>query len=177
MTAILEPPTATTGSPAPAPVARPLPVPPPPAPAARAAAPPPVAPTRPAPAPPEEPRAKRVLTPAGIRLLGAALVALFVVDQLLYPATDGAPPALSATQEVVVTVMTFLMVGALAGFIAGRRWAVPTALAFCALEAVNVGLCPATGHHAIGGWWYAQAAVTAVMVALPVAALLRTRAG
>src|SRR5829696_4384143 len=140
MTAILEPPTVTTGSPPPA----------------------------------AEPRQKRVLTATGVRVLGAVLVTLFTVEQLLYPSVAGDPPPLTAGQAFVVTVMTLLMLGALAGFVAGRRWALPTALAFSVAEAVNVVLCPATGHHVIGWWWYAQAAVTGVMIALSGLALART---
>jgi|SRR5918995_16524 hypothetical protein len=172
MTAILEPPT-TTGPPVADPVTRPLP------PVLPAASAPPVLPDPPVAAPPEprEPRARRVLTAMGIRQLGAAMVALFTLEQLLYPTVPGDPPPLTAVQSVVVTVMTVLMLGALAGFVSGRRWALPTALAFSVAEAVNVGLCPVTGHHVIGWWWYAQAALVGVMVVLSGWALTRTRAG
>jgi len=170
MTAILEPPTATaTGSPAPAPAPalRPRPVLPPVI--------PPAAPTAEPAA--RGPREKRVLTPTGVRMLGAVLVGLFAVEQLLYPTVDGELPPLTAVQEVVVTVMTLLMLGTLAGFLSGRRWALPAAVAFSAAEAVNVGLCPVTGHHVLGWWWYVQVAVTVAMVVLPAVVLGRTRAG
>jgi hypothetical protein len=178
VTAILEPPTATatatglpapTGSPAPAlaPARRPRP-----------ALPPVVPPAAPVRAPEgRQPREKRVLTAAGVRLVGAVLVAVYVVGLLLEPAANGPAPVLSLAEQIVGTVMTFLLVGALAGFVRGRRWALPTALAFSALEAVNVALCPATGHHVIGWWWYAQVGLVAVMVALPALVLARTRAG
>jgi peptidoglycan/LPS O-acetylase OafA/YrhL len=169
MTAILEPPTVTTGSPAP--VVRRQPVLPP---APEAATPPPPAPP---PAPPAAPREKPVLTPTGIRLLGAAMVALFVLGVVIEPAADGPQPVLSLAEEIIATVMTLFMVGALAGFLRGRRWALGPALGFGGLLAVNVALCPTTGHHQLAGWWFGQVVIGAAMVALPAAALLRTRAG
>jgi hypothetical protein len=169
MTAILEPPTTATESPAP--VVRQQPVLPP-------AAPPPVAPA-PRPREPEarEPRVRRTLTPTGVRLIGAALVALFTVGYVVEPAPDGSEPALSLTAQVLGTVMTVLLVAALVGFLRGRRWALPTSLAFGGLMAVNVALCPTTGHHELAGWWFAQVGVVAAMIALPALALARTRAG
>jgi hypothetical protein len=176
MTAILEPPTVTaTGSPAPAPApaARPRPVLPP-------VIPPPAAPPREPEA--REPeaglaRVKRTLTPTGVRLIGAALVALFAVALLIEPAPDGPEPVLSLAENIILTVMQVLMVVGLAGFVRGRRWALLPSLGFSALMAVNVALCPATGHHQLGGWWFGQVVIGAVMVALPALALTRTRAG
>jgi hypothetical protein len=118
-----------------------------------------------------------MLTPTAVRLVGAALVALYVLGLVLEPAANGPEPVLSLAEEIVGTVMTFLLVAALAGFARGRRWALAAALAFSALEAVNVALCPATGHHVIGWWWSAQVGIVAVMVALPALVLARTRAG
>jgi hypothetical protein len=169
MTAILKPPTTATESPAP--VVRPQPVLPP-------VAPPPAA-SAPGPGEPEacEPRGLRTLTPTGVRLIGAALVALFTIGYVVEPAADGPEPVLSTTAEILGTVMTFLIVAALVGFLRGRRWALPTSLAFGGLMAVNVALCPTTGHHELAGWWFTQVGVVAAMIALPALALARTRAG
>ena len=118
-----------------------------------------------------------MLTPTGIRLLGAAMVALFVLSVVIEPAADGPQPVLSLAEEIIATVMTLLMVGALAGFLRGRRWALGPALGLGGLLAVSVALCPTTGHHQLAGWWFGQVVIGAAMVALPAAALLRTRAG
>ena len=170
MTAILEPPVVTTGVPEAAAPAAP-----------RLAAPrlePPVAPPPAPPAAPEPaPRMKRVLTPTGLRLLGAALVGLFVLGVVIEPPADGPQPVLSLAEETIATAMTLFMVAALAGFLRGRRWALWPALGFGGLLAVNVALCPTTGHHELAGWWFGQVAIGAAMVALPALALLRTRAG
>lgn len=169
MTAILEP--LTTATETPAPVVRPQPVLPP------------VSPPRAAPAPgprepgAREPRVLRTLTPTGVRVIGAALVTLFTIGYVVEPAPDGPDPVLSTTAEVLGTVMTILMVAALVGFLRGRRWALPTSLAFGGLMAVNVALCPTTGHHQLAWWWFAQVGVVAAMIALPAVALARTRAG
>jgi hypothetical protein len=169
MTAILEPPTVTaTGSPAPAPAARPRPVLPP-------VIPPPAAPPREPEA--REPRVKRTLTPTSVRLVGAALVALFVAALLIEPAPDGPEPVLSLAEQIIFTVMQVLMVVGLAGFVRGRRWALLAGLGFSSLLAVNIALCPTTGHHQLAGWWFGQVAIGAAMVALPALALARTRAG
>jgi hypothetical protein len=169
MTAILEPPTTATESPAP--VVRPQPVLPP-------VVPPPAAPV-PGPREPEasEPRVLRTLTPNGVRLIGAALVALFTLGYVVEPTPDGPDPVLSTTAEILGTVMTILIVASLVGFLRGRRWALPTSLGLGGLMAVNVALCPSTGHHELAGWWFAQVGIVAAMIALPAVALARTRAG
>jgi uncharacterized membrane protein AbrB (regulator of aidB expression) len=112
-----------------------------------------------------------------VRLIGAALVALFTIGYVVEPAANGPEPVLSTTAEILGTVMTFLIVAALVGFLRGRRWALPTSLAFGGLMAVNVALCPTTGHHELAGWWFTQVGVVAAMIALPALALARTRAG
>jgi hypothetical protein len=152
MTAIVEPPTATSESPAPA------------VPSQRVASPPPAAPP-----------AKRVLTPTGVRLLGAVLVALFAVASVVEPAPDGPEPVLTATEQFILLGMAYTVVAALAGFLLGRRWALQAALVFSGLMGVGVALCPTTGHHVVGGWWFTQVAATAAMIALPALALARTR--
>ena len=176
MTAILEPPTVTaTGAPAPAPAVRPQPV---REPVRQQVRPPGV---RPPVAPPSEearePRVQRTLTPTGVRLIGAALVALFTIAYLIEPAPDGPRPVLSLAEEIISTVMTIFMVAALAGFLRGRRWALLPALGFGGLLAVGVALCPTTGHHQLAAWWFGEVVIGAAMVALPALALARTRAG
>jgi hypothetical protein len=176
MTAILEPPTVTaTEAPAPTPAVRPQPVHEP----VREPVREPV--VHPPAAPPSgearEPRMLRTLTPTGVRLIGAAMVALFTIGYLIEPAPDGPRPVLSLAEEIVSTVMTIFMVAALAGFLRGRRWALLPGLGFAGLLAVNIALCPATGHHQLGAWWFGQVVIGAVMVALPALALARTRAG
>jgi hypothetical protein len=64
-----------------------------------------------------------------------------------------------------------------AGFAMGRRWALRVGLAFAGIGAVNIAMCPAAGHHVIGGWWYGQVAAGAAMLLLPALALVRRGRG
>jgi hypothetical protein len=165
MTAILEPPTTAPVEPTMLPVE--------PAPVRTRSAPPPVR-TRSAP-PPRAPRTRPVLTPTGIRVLGGVLVALSVFGDLLAPTPDGPRPEPSGWVALLAAGYVTVLLAALAGFALGRRWALGPALAFGALYALDVALCPVTGHHQIGAWWYGQAAVGAVLLLLPAAALVGTR--
>lgn len=163
MTAILEPPTTAPVEPTAVPAR--LTAPP--------VEPPPVR-TRSAP-PPRGRRQRPVLTATGIRILGGAVIALSVFGDLLAPTADGPQPTPSGWVELLATGYVLLMLAALAGFVLGRRWALGPALAFGALYALDVALCPVTGHHQIGAWWYGQVAVAAAVLLLPAAALVGTR--
>jgi hypothetical protein len=166
VTAILEPPTTARVEPAPVGVAFPQPAP----------APAPVLPPPVAAAPRKRERRPRpVLTGTAIRLAGAALVGLFVLVMEVEPPADGPEPVPSATAQLLATAILFVMVAAIAGLARGRRWSLWPALGIGGLLAVDVGLCPASGHHVIAGWWFVQVAATAVMVALPAAGLALTR--
>lgn len=172
MTALLEPQ-------APPQDTAPIPADPTPAPAPVLAAPE----AAPAPAPaPERPGRLRTLlaarpdlTPTGVRLIGAALLVLFWAEYAVMPAADGPDQDIPTWAAVFVNVQTFALFAAVAGFAMGRRWALRPALLFTGMEAVNIGLCPATGHHVIAGWWFAQVAIGAAMLLVPAVALLRTR--
>ena len=166
MTAILEPPTTATESPAP--VLRPQPVLPP--------VPPPAAP---GPREPEarRPRVKRTLTPTGIRLLGAVTLAMIIAADLLEPAADGPDPVRPVWLEALYTVQTAALLAGAAGFLLGRRWAVKVAVLFSGIGAFNVAMCPVSGHHVVGAWWFGEVALAAALLALPALVLARTRAG
>ncbi len=167
MTAILEPDTAPAPAPAPAPAvapaARPVPA---PAPAAAARE----------PREPREPGARRVLTATGIRLVGAAMLALIIAADLLAPAADGAEPVRPVWLETLYTVQTLALLAAAAGFLLGRRWALSAGVLVSGIGAFNVAMCPASGHHVVAGWWFGQVALSVALLALPVWALLRGRA-
>lgn len=194
MTAILEPDTLPAPAPAPvpavAPAARPVAAAPAPAgapapaaapgaaPARQAATAPPVLPPPVLAAPePREPRARRVLSATGIRLVGAAMLALIIVSDLLMPAADGAEPVRPVWLETLYTIQTVALLAAAAGFLLARRWALRSAVLVAGIGAFNVAMCPAVGHHVVAGWWFGQVALAAALLALPAAALWRTRAG
>lgn len=122
--------------------------------------------------------ARPVLTPAWVRFLGVVLVGLFAAMVAIEPSPDGPQPVpvLSTWDETLLTVQSLAMFAALAGFAMGRRWALKPALVFAGFCAWGVATCPTSGHHVVAGWWFAQVALAAAMVLIPVLALLRTRA-
>jgi hypothetical protein len=169
MTAILEPQTTTQPvDTAPEPPLR------------RAPAPEPVAPaqTRPVPAVVAEPpvRTKRVLTPAGVRILGAVLLALYALGVAVQPPADGPQPVVPGWVNVLYTVISVGLIAVLAGVLTGRRWSVWAGLATgISLLTLSVS-CPLDGHHEIAAWWFVQMAVGVVMTVLPALALRRPQA-
>ena len=158
MTAILEPQTTQPVETAPEPAVQVAPAP------------------APAPAPPV-PRVRRVLTPAGVRLLGAAMIGLFVVGAAVQPPADGANPVYPWWADVLNVVIQLGLVAVLAGVLTGRRWTVKAGLVTGAALLTLSITCPLEGHHVLAAWWFVQMAVGVVMTALPAAVLRRTRAG
>lgn len=166
MTAILEPQTTPPVDTAGAPVVRPAPTPA----------------VRPVPAPepvrrsPVEPRTRRVLRPAGVRILGVALIGLFVLGAAVQPPADGANPVEPWWADVLNVVIQVGLLAVLAGVLTGRRWTVKAGLvAGASLLALSV-TCPLEGHHVVAAWWFVQMAVGVAMTALPAAVLRRTQA-
>jgi hypothetical protein len=125
-------------------------------------------------APPVRP--KPVLTPAGVRILGAVLIGLFTVGVAVQPAPDGPQPVAPVWANVLNGIIQFGLLAILAGILTGRRWTVWAGLATgSSLLALSIS-CPIDGHHVIAAWWFVQMAVGIVMTALPAAVLRRTRA-
>jgi len=181
MTAILDSQSAQVGEKAPEvvrppapPVTRPTPVRPP---ATQAApVPPPVtqaAPVR----PPAPPRVRRVLSARGVRLFGAAMIALYMLGGAVQPAPNGPEPVAPWWADVLNTVAFLGLLTVFAGAIAGRRWTLWTGqVTGASLLALGVS-CPAEGHHEIAGWWFVQMAAFVAMTVLPATLLRRTQAG
>ena len=181
MTAILEPQSAQAGAKAPEailpparPVTRPAPVRPP---GTRSA---PVRPpaTQAAPVrPPDPPRVRRVLSARGVRLFGAAMIALYTLGVAVQPAPNGPEPIAPWWADVLNTVAFFGLLTVFAGAIAGRRWTLWTGLVTGASLLALSASCPAEGHHEIAAWWFVQMAVAVAMTVLPATLLRRTQAG
>jgi hypothetical protein len=181
MTAILDSQSAQVGEKAPElvqppapPVTRPAPVRPP---GTRSA---PVRPpaTQTAPArPPDPPRVRRVLSARGVRLFGAAMIALYTLGVAVQPAPNGPEPIAPWWADVLNTVAFFGLLTVFAGAIAGRRWTLWTGLVTGASLLALSASCPAEGHHEIAAWWFVQMAVAVAMTVLPATLLRRTQAG
>ena len=193
MTAIVEPQSAQVGEKAPEAV-RPVPPAPPvtrPAPARPSVnRPAPVRPsvTRPAaerlpvtqaaPArPPAPPRVRRVLSTRGVRLFGAAMIALYALGVAVQPAPNGPQPVAPWWADALNTITFFGLLTVFAGSIVGRRWSLWTGLVTGGSLLALSASCPAEGHHEIAAWWFVQMAVAVVMTVLPATLLRRTQAG
>jgi hypothetical protein len=132
-----------------------------------------------------DPRTAPVVPPArpavgGVLPVWVAVVAgvlgpgLAVVRSLLEPA----PPDPDAAVPLVAMVIGVAELGAWVGAAWAGLFRRPTALLWAvgaALAAVvGTVACPTTGHHSLGGWWYAELAVcVGALVAISVAALRR----
>ena len=193
MTAIVEPQSAQVGEKAPEAV-RPVPPAPPvtrPAPARPSVfRPAPVRPpvTRPAPErlpatqaaparPPAPPRIRRVLSTRGVRLFGAAMIALYALGVAVQPAPNGPQPVAPWWADALNTVTFFGLLTVFAGSIVGRRWSLWTGLVTGGSLLALSASCPAEGHHEIAAWWFVQMAVAVAMTVLPATLLRRTQAG
>ncbi|HST67355.1 MAG TPA: hypothetical protein VLM05_19430 [Mycobacteriales bacterium] len=170
MTAILEPQTTPPVDTAPPPAPRPAP----PAKHAPVPAPAPVPPVRDVPV---EPRALRVLTPAGVRILSAALIGLFAIGVSVQPPADGANPVEPWWADVLNVVIQLGLLAVLAGVLTGRRWTVRAGLVTGASLLTLSATCPIEGHHVVAAWWFVQMAVGVAMTALPALVLRRSQAG
>ena len=193
MTAILEPQSAQVGEKAPEavrpvppapPVTRPAPAPPVtrpvPAPPVTRAAParPPAPVTQAAPVrPPAPPRVRQVLSTRGVRLFGAAMIALYALGVAVQPAPNGPQPVAPWWADALNTVAFFGLLTVFAGSIAGRRWSLWTGLVTGASLLALSASCPLEGHHEIAAWWFVQMAVAVAMTVLPATLLRRTQAG
>jgi hypothetical protein len=176
MTAILEPQSAQVGEKAPEAV---RPVPPAP-PVTRAA------PVRPAPLPvteaapvrpPARPRVRPVLSARGVRLFGAAMIALYALGVAVQPPANGPQPIPPWWADALNTVAFFGLLTVFAGAIAGRRWSLWTGQVTGASLLALSASCPIEGHHEIAAWWFVQMAVAVAMTVLPATLLRRTQAG
>jgi hypothetical protein len=161
MTAILEPRSAQVDEQV---VAAP-PVPPPPLPQS--------APAR----PPAPPRVRPDLSTRGVRVFGAAMIALYALGVAVQPVPDGPQPVAPWWANALNTVAFFGLLTVFAGTISGRRWSLWTGLVTGASLLALSASCPLEGHHEIAAWWFVQMAVGAAMTVLPATLLRRTQAG
>jgi hypothetical protein len=70
-----------------------------------------------------------------------------------------------------------LFVAALVGLGMRRRWGVGLSLVAAATLTVMSVMCPVSGHHTFGTWWYGQMLCALGLVGISVAALARPGVG
>ena len=122
--------------------------------------------------------APRSLSTAWACVLGLGWPAVYALCLVLEPRPDG-PQA----EQLGAVAGTLAELGSLALFAAlvatgvtaasrslrARGWG----LAAGGVLATMVVACPASGHHALGGWWLGQVALVGGMLAVTAASLLR----
>ena len=113
------------------------------------------------------------LTRGWVRALVAAWLVIYPVGALLEPA----PADPDAGTPVLITLLGMVVLGswvaAATGLAQRRRFGATASLVAAGCVFVAAVGCPASGHHAIGPWWYAQMAGATALVGL--SALARGR--
>jgi peptidoglycan/LPS O-acetylase OafA/YrhL len=100
--------------------------------------------------------------------LGVTWWVMTLAAGALEPETHHEVPVIATVLNVV---MWGLILGMAVGLVARRRWGFAVSLGAAAVATAASVACPTTGHHAIGGWWFAQMACVLVLVGASVAAL------
>jgi hypothetical protein len=87
--------------------------------------------------------------------------------------------ATDTTPGWIAGVASFALLGAIgltaAGLIRRSPLGVTASVAASGIFIAGVFACPATGHHAMGLWWFGELACAVALVALSSVAWLRTR--
>jgi hypothetical protein len=119
--------------------------------------------------PPRQPAPPRPdVTPLGkhaAATLTLWVVTLAVFSELRPPAAE---PAIVDPFWVVALSFGFaaLFIATVLGLAAGARWGYGASLAATGILAVDLVVCPLTGHHSFGAWWLAQAASVGALAAV-----------
>ena len=85
--------------------------------------------------------------------VGVAWFVLYSIGAELEPAPNRSEPLLGIL--LGVTLLS-LFVAALVGLGMRRRWGVGLSLVAAATLTVMSVMCPVSGHHTFGTWWYGQ---------------------
>jgi len=100
--------------------------------------------------------------------LGVTWWAMTLAAGALEPETHHEVPVIATVLSVAMWGLILTMAG---GLVARRRWGFALSLGAAVVATAASVACPTTGHHAIGGWWFAQMACVLVLVGASVAAL------
>lgn len=104
---------------------------------------------------------------------GASLVLLLAIALFIEPRPSD-PTAVPSLVEALFTSVALVALSATAlGLSARRRAGFAASLFGAGVLLVGFLLCPVTGHHAIGPWWYGQLACVSGLIAVSVLGLMR----
>jgi hypothetical protein len=102
--------------------------------------------------------------------IGIAWFVLLAIGAELEPATDQAEPLVGVLLGVA---MLALFVTMLVGLAMRRRWGIAASFVGGIVLTTMSIMCPVSGHHSFGAWWYGQMACALALVAISVVALPR----
>jgi predicted transporter len=102
--------------------------------------------------------------------VGVSWFVLYSIGAELEPAPNRSEPLLGVLLGVA---LVSLFVAALVGIGMRRRWGLGLSLVAATTLTVMSVMCPVSGHHTFGAWWYGQMLCALGLVAISFAALRR----
>jgi hypothetical protein len=103
--------------------------------------------------------------------VGVSWFVLYSIGAELEPAPNRSEPLIGV---VLGVTLISLFVGALVGLGMRRRWGVGLSLIGALTLTVMSIMCPVSGHHTFGAWWYGQMLCALGLVAISLWALTHT---
>jgi len=100
--------------------------------------------------------------------VGVAWFVLYTIGAELEPAPNRSEPAIGVALGVTLVAM---FVAALVGLGMRRRWGVGLSLVAASTLTFMSVMCPVSGHHTFGSWWYGQMACALGLVGISLWAL------
>ena len=105
--------------------------------------------------------------------VGAAWLVLNEIAYLLEPPARQSVPFIGTLLELS---MYLLLATMLAGLVMQRRWGLLASFGAALLATAASIVCPISGHHAFGTWWFGQMACMLALVAISTFTLRRNSA-
>ena len=102
--------------------------------------------------------------------VGVSWFVLYSIGAELEPAPNRSEPVLGV---ILGVALISLFVAALVGLGMRRRWGIGLSLVGALTLTVMSVMCPVSGHHTFGAWWYVQMLCALGLVAIRFAALSR----
>lgn len=103
---------------------------------------------------------------------------LLIAWAVLFPIAAALEPTAAAEHVplwgVLVSAALFASLGAaVTGLVQRKRWGIGASLAASSMFTLGVFLCPATGHHLMGLWWFGELAAAAALLVVSATAFVR----
>jgi hypothetical protein len=102
--------------------------------------------------------------------VGVSWFVLYSIGAALEPAPNRSEPLIGVLLGIT---LVSLVVAALVGLGMRRRWGIGLSLVAALTLTVMSIMCPVSGHHTFGTWWYGQMLCTLGLVAISLATLSR----